>query len=212
MENVGWIKLHRKMLDWQWYNDTNVKVVFLHLLIICCYAPAGAYGFKLQAGQVITTTKKLSAALNLSAQQVRLALNKLQKTNDINVKTTNKFTLITVVNYNVYQSFADDNNKQTTIKQQTDNKQVAIKQQTDNKQTTSLKEKDNNINNNNNVKNDDDINIRFNVVRPSGKNSFLNCTQKIYNSDDLLLAVARKNQARKDKLDKIKELKELKEL
>lgn len=30
----GWIKLHRKLINWEWYQDTNVKVVFLHLLLI----------------------------------------------------------------------------------------------------------------------------------------------------------------------------------
>ena len=29
----GWIKVHRKLVDWEWYNDINVKVVFLHLLL-----------------------------------------------------------------------------------------------------------------------------------------------------------------------------------
>ncbi len=32
MQN-GWIKIHRKILDWEWYSDLNVRVVFLHLLL-----------------------------------------------------------------------------------------------------------------------------------------------------------------------------------
>ena len=31
--NDGWVKLHRQLLDWEWYTDINTKVVFLHCLI-----------------------------------------------------------------------------------------------------------------------------------------------------------------------------------
>ena len=31
----GWIKLHRKLTQWQWYKNPVVKVVFIHLLLIC---------------------------------------------------------------------------------------------------------------------------------------------------------------------------------
>ena len=33
----GWIKLHRQILDWEWYDDINVKVLFLHLLLTANY-------------------------------------------------------------------------------------------------------------------------------------------------------------------------------
>lgn len=29
----GWIKLYRKFLNWEWYKDNNVKIIFLHLLL-----------------------------------------------------------------------------------------------------------------------------------------------------------------------------------
>ena len=31
---AGYIKLHRKLLEWEWYSDTNVKIVFLHCLLM----------------------------------------------------------------------------------------------------------------------------------------------------------------------------------
>ena len=30
----GWIKLHRKITEWEWYTDRNTLAVFLHLLIM----------------------------------------------------------------------------------------------------------------------------------------------------------------------------------
>lgn len=32
LEN-GFIKLYRSLLKWEWYDDVNTKVVFLHLLL-----------------------------------------------------------------------------------------------------------------------------------------------------------------------------------
>ena len=29
----GWIKIHRQILEWEWYSDTNTFRVFLHLLL-----------------------------------------------------------------------------------------------------------------------------------------------------------------------------------
>lgn len=37
MEDIGWIKLHRKFTDWEWYHDRKVKEVFLHLLLKANY-------------------------------------------------------------------------------------------------------------------------------------------------------------------------------
>lgn len=29
----GWIKLHRKLLDWERYSDPNVMLTFIHILL-----------------------------------------------------------------------------------------------------------------------------------------------------------------------------------
>lgn len=148
---TGWIKLHRQLLDWKWYNDTNVKVVFIHLLLNAVWDKAGAYGYNLTRGQYITTRKRLANDLGLTEQQVRTALTKLKKTKEISINSTNKFMLITIVNYNIYQADVDveqpTNNQPITNNQQTANQQSASKQPTNNQQLASLnkesKESDN---------------------------------------------------------------------
>ena len=32
-DSGGWIKLHRKFKEWEWYQDENTKSVFIHLLL-----------------------------------------------------------------------------------------------------------------------------------------------------------------------------------
>lgn len=100
----GFIKLHRKLVAWGWYQDNPVKCVFLHLLLIANFTDAEWRGRTLKAGQLVTSIKKLSADLGFSEQQIRTALEKLKSTREITVESTNRFSIITVVNWEEYQS------------------------------------------------------------------------------------------------------------
>lgn len=139
----GWITLHRKLINWGWYPDVNVSRVFVHLLLVANHKQGEFLGTKVKRGQFITSYQKLSNATFLTIKQVRTALRKLESTGDISVRTTNKFTLITVSNYDAYQS--DD------IEQgQTKGKPKANGGQTEGKQRAT----NNNDNNNNNENNE----------------------------------------------------------
>jgi hypothetical protein len=60
-------------------------------------------GEKLKAGQLITGRKKLADELNFSERQIRTAMEKLKSTGEVTYKSTNKFTIVTVVNWEDYQ-------------------------------------------------------------------------------------------------------------
>lgn len=141
----GFIQLHRKFLEWEWYDDHNTKIVFLHLLLKANYKPKKWRGEEIKRGQFITSTNTLSSDLQLSVQQIRTCLSKLESTGEINKQSTNKLTKITICKYDSYQSFENDDNKQITNKQQSNNNQITIKQQQHNKE---IKKERNNINNN----------------------------------------------------------------
>lgn len=99
----GFIKIHRKLLEWEWYDDNNVKVLFLHLLLKANYKDKKYRGETLKAGTVLTGRDILSNELSLSVQQLRTALQKLELTNEITIKTSSKGTKIQIVNYKKYQ-------------------------------------------------------------------------------------------------------------
>lgn len=99
----GYIKLHRKLVDWEWYTDVNVKVVFLHLLLTANFKKNVYQGIEVLPGQTIVGTNALAVNTGLSRQQVRTALNKLVLTNEITIKSTNKFSLVTIENWSLYQ-------------------------------------------------------------------------------------------------------------
>ena len=132
----GWIKLHRKLVDWEWYNDKNVKIVFLHLLLTVNHKEKQWKGQTILRGQKLTSIEHLADEVGLTIQQTRTALKKLKSTREITIKTTSKNTLITVEKFNNYQSETDEDNKQNNKQV---NNSITNKQQTNNKQITTTK-------------------------------------------------------------------------
>lgn len=132
MDNSGYIKLHRKFLEWEWYDDINCKVLFIHCLIKANYRDKQWRGKTIQRGQFFTSIDNLADELHLSPQQIRTSLSKLETTKEIVKKSTNEGTYITICNYDNYQQL-----NQTD--QQTDNKPITNDQQTDNKRITTTK-------------------------------------------------------------------------
>lgn len=122
--NNGYIKLHRKILDWQWYTDTNTFKLFIHLLLTANIEDKMWRNVEVKRGQLITSREHLAHATNLSVQQVRSCIDKLKNSNEILIKSTNKYTLITIVKYNDYQDSSQNNNQQITNKQPTNNQQI----------------------------------------------------------------------------------------
>ncbi len=148
----GWIKLYRKLTDWEWYDDAAVKAVFIDLLISANHQDNTWHGKMIKRGSLVTSLATIAGRNGLTIQQVRTALNKLEKTGEINKQATNKNTLIIVLNYERYQEFEDIEN---VSNQQTDNIQPTNKQQSNNKQSTTNKNVKN-INNDKNVKKEEE--------------------------------------------------------
>lgn len=99
----GFIKLHRKLLDWEWYDDANTKILFLHCLLRANWDSGSWHGIKYQPGQFITSLPSLSEETGLTIKQVRTALAHLKKTGEVADKTYSKFRVITVNNWVGYQ-------------------------------------------------------------------------------------------------------------
>jgi len=137
MTNLGFVKLHRSILNWEWYDDINTKIVFFHLLLKANFENKKWKGQEIKRGSLITSREKLAKEIGLTIQQTRSCLNKLKSTSEITIKTTSQFTLITIENYRLYQNQENENNQQNN--QQT-NHQITNEQPTNNQQITITKE------------------------------------------------------------------------
>jgi hypothetical protein len=124
MINQGYIRLYRKLEQWDWYKSPTVLSLWIHILMEANFTDKKWQGQVIKRGSFITGLHTLSNDTGLSVQQVRTALKKLESTNNITSKSTNKYRIITVIDYNDYQNDNKQPNKQITNNQQTNNKQI----------------------------------------------------------------------------------------
>ena len=111
MENTGWIKLHRSFLKWEWYNNVNTKMLFIHLLLKVNYEDKEWHKINIPKGSCITSINHLAQELDLTPRKIRTALENLKTTNNVTIKTTKKYTLVTIENWEKYQGMLFENDK-----------------------------------------------------------------------------------------------------
>jgi hypothetical protein len=131
MEDIGWIGLHRKVKS-HWLYPAKRKFTefeaWMHLLLNASFTDSkvmdGLQVIIVKRGDILTSELKLSKDWLWGRDKVRGFLLMLQKDEMISKKSTAKFTIITICNYDSYQDFT------TTKPQLTNNKPTARQQQT----------------------------------------------------------------------------------
>ena len=124
-----WVKLYEKIEDSSIYKDSELVHLWVHLII-----KASKFGntfpwndgeIKLKPGQLITGRKKLHDQTGISESKIQRALKRFEKCHMIEQQTTNKYRLISIVNWHLYQ----------TTEQQTNSKRTGNEQVTNNERT-----------------------------------------------------------------------------
>lgn len=130
---MGFIKIHRNIREWGWYDDANTLVLWIHLLIDANYEERTWHGQTVGIGSMITSVAKLSEETGLTVKQVRICLGRLVNEGKIVTQGANKWTKITVCDYESYMLEGEDAG-------QTNGEQKANKRQTEDKQRATPKE------------------------------------------------------------------------
>ena len=132
----GWLKLYRSILDSAVFQDAEVLKVWIWLLCNVAFEQHDTicYGkvIHLKPGQIATGRKKIAQCTDLNENKVYRALTTLKSLGNIEIKATNKYSIITVVNWDKYQ---EENGKRTSSEQQTNSKTTTEEQQDDSKRT-----------------------------------------------------------------------------
>jgi biotin operon repressor len=138
MLDSGWVCLHRKIIEWEWFDDPIMVKFFIYCVSKANFEDKTYRGIALKRGEFITSIPSLCADLKLTEQVVRTCIKRLKLTGELTDKTTNKYRIISLCNYSKYQDKQDNDNRQTNSLA---NRQLTDKQQTTNRQLTA----DNNI-------------------------------------------------------------------
>ncbi len=134
----GWVKIHRSILDWQWWSDNNMLRLWLYLIITASVEDRKWRNITVKRGQLIVTRKELSETLGISEQSIRTCLSRLEESGEINRQITNKYTVITLCKFDTYQIKEKPINQQ--INQQLTNNQPTTNQQAESFPHTPFKE------------------------------------------------------------------------
>lgn len=136
---AGYVKLFRSIDQWEWYQDTNTKSIFIHCLIRANHKSKKWKGKVIEPGMFVTSYSKLSDELNLTISQIRVGISHLKMTGEIAHQMTNKFSIITVTKWGDYQvlTYEDDtqNNKQERTQIATNKNDKNIKKNKNNTNT-----------------------------------------------------------------------------
>lgn len=125
----GWIKLHRKFLEWEWYQDSKTVHLFIYFLLKANYENKKWEGIEIKRGQLVTGLNSIKKDIKISVQSIRTCINKLKSTGELTIKSTNKYSIVTICNYEQYQDIEYETNKQSNNQS---NKRLTNNQQTTN--------------------------------------------------------------------------------
>lgn len=104
----GWIKLHRSLLEWEWFQETITLHVFIYLLLRATPSETTYKGIFVPRGSLITSVRKIGEDTHIPDKRVRTAIQRLTNSKQITIRATNKFSLISVCNYESYQEKETD--------------------------------------------------------------------------------------------------------
>ena len=99
----NWIKLYRKICDWQWYQDAKMVHLFVHLMLKASIMKGSDLS---DSWQLCTSLRILSKETGLSLQNIRTCIGKLQRTGEITFRTlpTHLQSIITIYKSGSYQT------------------------------------------------------------------------------------------------------------
>lgn len=133
---MGYIKLNRNLLRWEWFDNNAALLVLVRLTLKAAWRDTEYQGVTLKRGQVITSLREIANENHITEQQTKTALSHLEATHKITREATKKFSIITLLDYDCFFENNTQNNQQTTHEQHTE-------QQTNNTPTLLKEEKKN---------------------------------------------------------------------
>jgi len=150
-EQIGWVQLHRKILDSRVFKNEGLLKVWIYCLCranhedtyVSIRTGRGETEVMVNSGQFIFGRNAGAKTLNMKPSTLWKRMLKLQSMENVNIQSNSHYSIITVCNWETYQSTGKEKGQ---AKGQARNNQVTGKGQPRN--TDNNDNNDNNVNNN----------------------------------------------------------------
>ena len=113
--NRGYVRLWRKSLDAGWIKNHKLWAFWTYCLMKASYkefdAIIGLQVVHLMPGQFVFGRKKAAKETGLTERETRTLLALLIKWQNVTIKTTNRFSIISIINWPIYQSDEIENDQ-----------------------------------------------------------------------------------------------------
>lgn len=129
----GWIKLHRKLLSSKIFNNEKILKIWIWCLLKASSQEyetlVGMTNIKLERGQFVFGRKKAAEELKMNENTIYKYMKVLEKEQNINIKSNNKYSVVTIEKWGQYQfneeiSNSKSNNKITTKEHKQEYKEI----------------------------------------------------------------------------------------
>lgn len=126
----GWVSLHRKIIHNPIYSNANMLKLWIHCLLKASHSEheqlVGNQLIKLEKGQFITGRKSLYLEFNQGVKPKEIVseatlfryLKVFQSSKMLNIKTTSKYSVISILNWSEYQQSEQIMNSKRTADEQ----------------------------------------------------------------------------------------------
>ena len=115
ISDSGWIKLHRSITEWRWFNKPNHLKLYLYLLTKCNWKSRDFEKITIKPGQMVFSLRSLSEQVHIPVSTLTRTLKDLKVTQDIRVESMGNFSLISIAKWDEYQ--ANDSMGETEVEQ-----------------------------------------------------------------------------------------------
>jgi len=101
--NNTWVKLHRNIIDWEWFHDKNALMLLIYLNCRVNIIDKKWQGTTIKRGSIALSWETLSERINLSQKQCRTAMKKLEDSGEVTRIRAAKYQVVTLVKWEKMQ-------------------------------------------------------------------------------------------------------------
>ena len=103
-EKTTFIKLDRNIIDWRWFKTPKILSIFIWMIVKANIKEGHFQNETVKRGSLVTSNASIAEGCGLTIQNVRTALSDLERTGEITRNIKNHYQIITIVNYELYQT------------------------------------------------------------------------------------------------------------